>query len=328
MSGTALETHWSVSDIQQAIVRHTRNDESIPNVSFGFFKNTECDLVQVTGSSYLHEYEIKRSWGDFMADFKKKHFHDDIRTSQLTFVLPESFAGDRLKKFCADHYREFKRSFDFMFYMEGGGLCCMARSVPVQIDKWRVTHKPEERFRTETYITDEMAKVIRENDKDAPYRRHLFTEELARLYRLGVIRLWHRSPSELGLGDAGALAPVTGGAKRNALAEIDELACSAIRHISSDILPDEMQEISKLAKEALATPMRECDRFTDEKQADQLHAAFVEHCNKCDCPMGCDHRRNPKFLLDTNCASIMKCFAQFVLSRASGEDKDGKEDAK
>lgn len=76
----------------------------------------------------------------------------------------------------------------------------------------------------------------------------------------------------------------------------------------------------KQVNEALAEPLRECDRFADEKQADALHAAFIEHCNRCDCPMGCDHRKNPRFLLDGNCASIMKCFARFALSKATTKE--------
>lgn len=48
---------------------------------------------------------------------------------------------------------------------------------------------------------------------------------------------------------------------------------------------------------------------------DALHEAFVEHCNECDCPMGCIHRRetDPRLLLDTRCASILDCFARFVV---------------
>lgn len=188
-----LETKWSVADIQKAIVRHTQNDVSIPNVSFGFFKNIECDLIQVSSAAYVREFEIKRSWSDFMSDFRKKHFHDDVRLHRLTFVLPESFAGDRLKKFCADHYQEFKREFDFLFYLENGDSCRIAEGSWQTTGDWRAKYVVAERFRTNTYITDEMMKVVRNNDHAAPYRRHLFAEELASLYRLGVIRLWHRS---------------------------------------------------------------------------------------------------------------------------------------
>jgi hypothetical protein len=193
MASNGLETKWSVADIQKAIVVRTGNDQSIPNVSFGFFKHIECDLVQVTGAAYVYEYEIKRSWGDFMADFKKSHFHDDLRISKLIFVLPESFAGERLKKFCQENYQKFKREFSFLFYMEDGNWCRLAEPTLHQIDEWRSEYRVDDRFKTETYITEEMLKVIRKNDHDAPYRRHLFVEELAQLYRLGVIRLWHRT---------------------------------------------------------------------------------------------------------------------------------------
>ena len=126
MAGSDLETKWSVRDIQAAVVGYMRSDDFVPNVSFGFFQGMECDLVQVSDSDRLHEFEIKRSWGDFRADFRKKRFHDDVRICRLTFVLPESFAGDRLRKFCAENYQTFKREFDFLFYVEGGVTCGIA----------------------------------------------------------------------------------------------------------------------------------------------------------------------------------------------------------
>lgn len=197
----ALETKWTVRDIQRAIVVHTRNHVSIPNVAWGFFGSMECDLVQVNDSNRIHEFEIKRSWSDFMADFKKKRFHDDVRICRLTFVLPESFAGDRLKKFCAEHYAEFKREFDFLFYVESGERCEIVQGRWVATSDWRAQRLLEERFRTETYITPEMLETIRKNDVAAPYRRRLFAEELARLYRLGTIRLWHWPQEEKGESD-------------------------------------------------------------------------------------------------------------------------------
>ena len=35
----------------------------------------ECDMLVCSKSGYLTEIEIKRSWSDFLADFKKKHNH-------------------------------------------------------------------------------------------------------------------------------------------------------------------------------------------------------------------------------------------------------------
>lgn len=36
----------------------------------------ECDMLVLSKSGYLTEIEIKRSWSDFLADFKKKHKHE------------------------------------------------------------------------------------------------------------------------------------------------------------------------------------------------------------------------------------------------------------
>ena len=186
-----VETRWSVAEIQAAVVRHTGNSAAIPNVSFGFFDGMECDLVSVTGDAYIHEFEIKRSWGDFLADFRKAHFHDDVRIWRLTYVLPAAFAGERLRKFCEERYRTFKREFDFRFYREDE--CAIVNPVYIQTGDHRSRLDYPEEYRTSTYLTDEMMDVVKANDIARPYRRRLFTEELARLYRLGVIRLWHRA---------------------------------------------------------------------------------------------------------------------------------------
>lgn len=36
----------------------------------------ECDMLVLSKSGYLTEIEIKRSWSDFLADFKKRHNHE------------------------------------------------------------------------------------------------------------------------------------------------------------------------------------------------------------------------------------------------------------
>lgn len=187
----SLETRWSVAEIQAAVVRHTGNDVAVPNVSWGFFDRMECDLVSVTSEAYIHEFEIKRSWGDFLADFRKARFHDDVRIARLTYVLPAAFACDRLRKFCEERYATFKRAFDFLFYREDE--CAIVKPVYIPTDDHRTRFDFPEQYRTSTYLTDAMLEVVNANDATRPYRRRLFTEELMKLYRLGVIRLWHRT---------------------------------------------------------------------------------------------------------------------------------------
>ena len=38
----------------------------------------ECDMLILSKSGYLTEIEIKRSWSDFVADFSKKHSHENM----------------------------------------------------------------------------------------------------------------------------------------------------------------------------------------------------------------------------------------------------------
>ena len=189
--GKGIETRWSVAEIQAAVVRYVRSDDCIPNVSFGFFGNMECDLVQVTDSTRLREFEIKRSWSDFLADFRKARFHDDIRISRLTYVLPVSFADERLRTFCADKYTTFKRAFDFLFYRED--VCAIVKPVYIPTDDHRTRFDFPPQYQTATYLTDAMMETVNANDTARPFRRRLFLEELAKLYRLGTIRLWHRA---------------------------------------------------------------------------------------------------------------------------------------
>lgn len=108
-------------------------------------------------------------------------------------------------------------------------------------------------------------------------------------------------------------------AMRKALTKVSEWMAHRIATGGFEASPTIPTVLEDVVLPALSAPPRECDMFADEKQADALHAAFIKYCNGCDCPMGCDHRKNPRFLLDGNCASILKCFARFALSRKVGK---------
>lgn len=79
----------------------------------------------------------------------------------------------------------------------------------------------------------------------------------------------------------------------------------------------------RLAKEALATPARECDKYENHLEEDGLLAAFKKHCDECDCPMGCIHRRLPT-RGDSRDLPILGCFARFALSKVSQESEVAK----
>lgn len=88
-----MDTKLTVDEIQIALrnsgIWNKRQDIFIPNLSWGLL-NYEADLVIITKSGYLTEVEIKRSWADFKADFKKGHEHDDPRVCHFHYCVPES----------------------------------------------------------------------------------------------------------------------------------------------------------------------------------------------------------------------------------------------
>lgn len=191
-----LLTDFSVADIQRAVrygMTDSRQDVAVRNVAWGFFRNIEVDLLTVSRSDYLHDWEIKRSWSDFLADFKKKHFHDDIRIKHLTFCLPDCIAGEKLKSWCAENYKSFRRDFDFVFYTATGNECKVHDTMRLEsiydggmmVGRKRVPNNP---YHVSDYITEDMRAEIVANDKAAPYRRRLFLEEKCDLFRLAAIK--------------------------------------------------------------------------------------------------------------------------------------------
>ena len=59
----------------------------------------ECDMLVLSRSGYLTEIEIKRSWTDFMADFKKDHKHEGHGIIKyFYYCLPESLLDKAYEK--------------------------------------------------------------------------------------------------------------------------------------------------------------------------------------------------------------------------------------
>lgn len=89
------ETNLTIEQIEDMLVGHPdspfyiRQNIVIPNVAWGYL-NHEADLLIESKSHYLTEVEIKRTWKDFIADFKKKHTHSDPKLSHFYYAVPES----------------------------------------------------------------------------------------------------------------------------------------------------------------------------------------------------------------------------------------------
>lgn len=87
-----LDTELSISEINLSIVTYVggwRKCVIVPNVSWGML-NYEADLLAMSLKGYLYEFEIKRSWQDFLKDFTKSRCaHNSDLVSRFYYVLPE-----------------------------------------------------------------------------------------------------------------------------------------------------------------------------------------------------------------------------------------------
>lgn len=82
-----------VLDIEVALSRHInlRQNLLVPNVSWGLGLH-ECDVLALSRSGYLTEYEIKTSAADLKKDRTKVHGHYSDRIKYLYFVVPSKLA--------------------------------------------------------------------------------------------------------------------------------------------------------------------------------------------------------------------------------------------
>lgn len=98
---------------------YIRRNLVVPNCNWGFL-NHEADLLVLTQAKHLIEIEIKRTWADFMADFKKKHTHYDPKLSYFYYAVPLSIA---------------QRAFNWLY--TGTFLCNPTR--PIKYEQSKVT---------------------------------------------------------------------------------------------------------------------------------------------------------------------------------------------
>ncbi|MBR8766023.1 hypothetical protein [Porphyromonas levii] len=152
------ETERTITEIEVALAKNsafhfTRNiiAYNVIGASANLRLNHECDMLILSKSGYLTEIEIKRSWSDFIADFKKKHNHKD----------------------------------------EGGGMVkyfyyCVPTSIEEKVRK-KLVELEIEYSGIITYSEDLDIKIY--GSKQIHPHRRLFLEEQLELARLGAMRV-------------------------------------------------------------------------------------------------------------------------------------------
>ena len=89
-----------------------RQNIVVPNCDWGFL-NHEADLLVLNKTKRLVEIEIKRTWSDFMADFKKSHTHYDPKLCYFYYAVPLSI-GERVFHWLYEG--EYKCRPGFLYY--------------------------------------------------------------------------------------------------------------------------------------------------------------------------------------------------------------------
>lgn len=177
-----MDTKRDISEIETALARNSQFDFTKNIVVFNVKGSSEklpiyheCDMLVLSKSGYLTEIEIKRSWNDFLADFKKKHNHHNFPiVKYFYYCVPVSIfekVRDKLEK----TYNEKNKSdgFDYtgiISYDEDLNLTFYGRRV-----KWFDSGNVEP-----TYYSIFPSMI--------GYKR-LFLEQRLELARLGAMRI-------------------------------------------------------------------------------------------------------------------------------------------
>lgn len=160
-----MDTRLTIEEIELALIKvrefNIRQNIVVPNVSWGLL-NHEADLLIMSKSGYLTEIEIKRSWADFLADFKKNHKHDSELIKYFYYCVPEC-----LREKVYDKLIESKTQYT--------GVITYDEELRIKISGYK-------------YISHlgDFAYIIREMHPN----RKLFIEEELQIARLGFMRVW------------------------------------------------------------------------------------------------------------------------------------------
>lgn len=202
------DTNRSLTDIEIALAKE-----------FGFEKNIivfnvvgqswvlplfhECDMVVVSPKSrLLSELEIKRTWQDFCADFKKRHHHqtsDAIEVSSFSYIIPEGLYEKAVRKLQEERivvtslitydeqlrFRHHTCLYSFLPESEGQSYASNYSSVGkynYKADEVKKGVEAGKYFKLDFTLDSKPTIIPKAN------ARPLFTEQLLELARLGCMR--------------------------------------------------------------------------------------------------------------------------------------------
>lgn len=106
-----MDTKRTLYEIEVAIAKNSNFDFRRNIVAFNVNGCSgklpiwhECDILVCTKAGYLTEIEIKRSWSDFLADFRKKHHHESEGLIKYFYYCVPMSIVERVKEFLEKRY--------------------------------------------------------------------------------------------------------------------------------------------------------------------------------------------------------------------------------
>lgn len=100
----------SIYEIEVALARTREFDFTKNLVVFNVFGESsilwldhECDVLVLSKAGYLTEIEIKRSWSDFLVDFKKRCFHNCCGVIKSFFYCVSELFADKVIEYLEEN---------------------------------------------------------------------------------------------------------------------------------------------------------------------------------------------------------------------------------
>lgn len=202
------DTNRELVDIEIALAREYHFEKNIvvfnvTGASWVLPLYHECDMVVVSPKTrLLSEFEIKRTWADFCADFKKRHHHETskgIEVSSFSYVIPEGLykkAVDKLRKEQVVVTSIVTYDEDLVF----ASHTCLWSCFPENEGRWRAStyhslnrhdltvEEVQKGVETGRYFTVEVSEPERFVVIPKANAHPLFTEQILELARLGCMR--------------------------------------------------------------------------------------------------------------------------------------------
>lgn len=90
-----MDTKRSLYEIEVALAEHFNYIKNVIAFNVNGWSGVlpifhECDMLVLSKAGFLTEIEIKRSYSDFLADFKKNHHHESELIKYFYYAVPES----------------------------------------------------------------------------------------------------------------------------------------------------------------------------------------------------------------------------------------------